>query len=180
MATFAPCCAPFASVRRFRVALQFVLILAGLHGLYQLERRTTDRFLDRPFTHLVTVAAAGVGQLLLPFPVEQRGNGVLGTDGAAVAVRSGCNGIEALFLMLAGILAVPAPAVTRARALATTLPLLFGLNLLRIVGLLYVMARHPQHISLVHDQVAQGVMVVAVFVLWLRYLGQDDVSAIRA
>jgi exosortase/archaeosortase family protein len=165
--------------RALRVAVLFLVILGALHGLYQLERRTTDRFLDRPFTALVTLAAEGVGRAVLPFPVEQRSGGVLGTEGAAVVVRSGCNGIEALFLMLAGILAVPAPLATRVRVLAMALPFLFFLNLLRIIGLLYVMAEHPDLIAFAHDQVAQGIMVVAVLVLWVRYLGRQDVAAIR-
>ena len=70
------------------------------------------------------------------------------------------------------VLAVPATWAVRGRALACYLPLLFALNLLRVVGLLYVLVRFPEHISLAHDQIAQGIMVVAVMLLWLRYLGR--------
>ncbi|MFP6645510.1 MAG: hypothetical protein VCF24_18405 [Candidatus Latescibacterota bacterium] len=66
----------------------------------------------------------------------------------AVVVRAGCNGVEALFLILAGVLAVPATWAVRGRALVCYLPLLFALNLLRVVGLLYVLARFPEQMSL--------------------------------
>ena len=72
----------------------------------------------------------------------------------AVVVRAGCNGVEALFLILAGVLAVPATWAVRGRALVCYLPLLFALNLLRVVGLLYVLARFPEQMSLAHDQIA--------------------------
>lgn len=58
----------------------------------------------------------------------------------AVVVRTGYNGVEALFLILAGVLAVPATWAVRGRVLVCSLPLLFALNQLRLVGLLYVLA----------------------------------------
>ena len=155
-----------------RVALLFLVYLGVLHGIYQFERRTTNRYLERPLTHAVTVASGYLAAVLLPFPVEQRGVSVLASEGTAVLVAAGCNGVEALFLILAGVLAVPAAWAVRGRALACYLPLLFFLNLLRVDGLLYVLVRFPEHISLAHDQIAQGIMVVAVFLLWLRYLGR--------
>ena len=90
----------------------------------------------------------------------------------AVVVRAGCNGVEALFLILAGVLAVPATWAVRGRTLVCYLPLLFALNLLRVVGVLYVLARFPEQMSLAHDQIAQGIMVVAVMLLCLRHLGR--------
>jgi len=87
-------------------------------------------------------------------------------------VAAGCNGVEAMFLILAGVLAVPAAWAVRARALACYLPLLFVINLLRVDGLLYVLVRFPEHMSLAHDQVAQGIMVIVVLLLCLRYLGR--------
>lgn len=160
-----------------RVALLFLLWLGMLHGVYQLERRTTNRYLEAPLTHAVTVASGYVGQVLLPFPVVMQGQSVLAAEGTAVVVAAGCNGVEALFLILAGVLAVPAAWAVRARALACYLPLLFVINLLRVDGLLYVLIRFPEHMSLAHDQVAQGIMVIVVLLLWLRYL--DRVTPAR-
>ena len=161
-----------------RTVALFLALLAALHGIYQLERRTTNRFLDRPVTYAVTVAAQAIAERLLPFPTVQHGGNVLATGGVAVVVRGGCNGVEALFLMIAGVLAVPAPAMARIKTLVIALPLLFGLNLLRIAGLLWVMVAHPDLIGIAHDQIAQGVMVVAVLLLWLRHLRRGDVAAI--
>ena len=72
------------------------------------------------FTRLVTIAADGLGNRVLPFEVERRGDITLGTVPSTLAdskdqplsttvvIRGGCSGIEALFLMIAGILALPA------------------------------------------------------------------------
>ncbi len=136
--------------RAGRVIGLFLLILALLHELYQAERRLLDgQIIDVPFTRLVTIAAEGLGNRVLPFEVERRGDIILGTVPSTLAdskdqplsttvvIRGGCNGIGALFLMIAGILALPASWPTRLRTLFRDLPLLFGLSLVRILGLLY-------------------------------------------
>lgn len=151
--------------------------LAALHGVWQLERRTTNRYLDRPLTVAVTAMSGLVADVILPFPVERRGDSVLASGNTAVIVRAGCNGAEALLLMLAGILAVPASSSMRLAALARYLPALFVLNLVRVVGLLFVMVRFPSSIGWMHDQVAQGVMIVAVLLMWMDHLRRLDLSA---
>jgi len=159
-----------AARSQVRTVLLFFVLLGGLNGIYQLEKRVDGRFIDLPYTRLVTAASERLAQVLLPFPVERRGPITLGSEGAAVVIRSGCNGIEALFLMLAGILAVPATWRQRGEALLTYLPLLFGLNLLRVLLLLYVMARHPDYIDIFHYQVGQGVMVIFVLIFWVHHV----------
>lgn len=176
-----------------RVIGLFLLLLAVLHGLYQAERRLLDgQLVDLPYTRFVTLAAEGLGNILLPFDIERRGDVTLGTHPNAthdptsadyvgnttVVIRGGCNGIEALLLMLAGVLALPAPWAMRLRVLACNLPILFALNLLRILALLYTMARHPGWIDVAHDQIAQGVMIIVVLLLWIRHV--DRVRALHA
>ena len=92
----------------------------------------------------------------------------LGSERSAIVVRHGCNGIEALLLMMAGILALPATWRTRLRALATYLPVLLVLNLFRVVALLYVFTVHPEYINVAHYQVGQAMMVVFV----MHYVGR--------
>ena len=47
-------------------------------------------------------------------------------------VKGGCNGLEAVFLMVAGVLAFPSPWKRRFLGLMAYLPILFFLNLLRV------------------------------------------------
>lgn len=154
-----------------RTAVLFFFLLALFNGVYQFEKRLLGgRWLDLPYTGLVTAAAAHVGQVLLPIPVERRGALTLGSGHAAVVVRGGCNGLEAVFLLLAGVLAFPAPWRDRGRALALYLPLLFVANLVRVLLLLLVMALMPQRIDLFHYQIGQGMLVVAVLALWVHHV----------
>ena len=163
---------PLSLRAQLRVALAFLLLLGLFNGVYQIEKRVSGRFLDRPYTRLVTAAAAHVAGWLLPIPVERRDDITLGSGHTAVVIRSGCNGLEAFFLLVAGILAYPASWCRRAQALLIYLPVLFLLNLLRVAGLLYVMAQYPDCIHTVHDQIAQGILVVFVFGFWVHYVHQ--------
>ena len=154
-----------------RTALVFVVLLGLFNAAYLLEKQHLGgRYVDFPYTALVTAASAVVGQWLMPIPVERRGEITLGSGNAAVVVRGGCNGIEAVFLLLAGVLAVPGSWRRRGRALLLYLPLLFAANLVRVLLLLYIMAAHPEYIDFFHYQVGQGMLVVLVLVLWAHHL----------
>jgi exosortase/archaeosortase family protein len=107
-----------------------------------------------------------------PAFAPKRGPITLGSDDAAVVIRAGCNGLEAVFLLLAGILAFPASWRQRGAALMTYLPLLFIVNVLRVLMLLFVMSQYPAHIDLFHYQIGQGIMVVFVMIFWVHYVRQ--------
>lgn len=153
-----------------RIILIFLLLLGLFNGVYQAEKRLSGRLLDTPYTRVVTALAASVSARLLPIPVTRQGDVTLGSENTAVVVRGGCNGIEALFLMAAGVLAYPASWRRRGRALLVYLPILFALNLLRVAALLYVMAVHPAQIDFYHYQVGQGILVAFVFGFWMQYV----------
>ena len=155
---------------RLRTLVAFFGILAVLNGAHQLDQRYFGEAVGMRYTELATVASSYVASMILPFAVVQRDSLTIGTDHTAVVIRSGCNGIEAIFLMLAGILAFPATWNQRLKGIVTFLPALFVLNLFRIVALLYVFTEYPEHIDLAHYQVGQAVMVLVVMVFWLRHL----------
>ncbi len=86
------------------------------------------------------------GALLLAIGQDVRMTGTL-IKGAsfAVNIRNGCNGLEAMVIFIAAVIAFPASSLTR-RALGTILGILFiyAINLLRVVGL-YLTGRYlPQ------------------------------------
>lgn len=155
---------------QLRVVLVFLALLAVFNGLYQAEKRLSGRYFDIPYSSLVTRSVAHLGVWLLPFPVVLKGDIALGTERSSVVVRGGCNGIEAIFLMVAGILAVPAPWHRRLLATAIYLPVLYVLNLFRVLMLVYVVVTYPAHFDTFHHQVGQGVMVIVVMALWVHYV----------
>ena len=155
---------------QLRVVVVFLALLAVLNGLFQVEKRFAGQYFDIPYSSLVTGSVAFLGGLLLPFTVTQQGGIALGTESCSVVVRGGCNGVEALFLMVAGILAVPAGWRQRLWAAAICLPVLYVLNLLRVLMLVYVAVSHPDSFDTYHHQVGQGLMVIAVMALWVHYV----------
>lgn len=156
-----------------RIALTFLLLLGLFNGGYQLEKFLSGRVLDMPYSSLVTAGAALAGTWLLPVPVERRGEITLGSGDTAVVVRGGCNGLEALFLMTAAVLAYPTSWRRRVQALVVYLPVLFLLNLLRVVMLLYVMAAWPAYIDTFHYQIGQGILVIFVFGFWMHFVRHE-------
>ena len=153
-----------------RVVVVFFAVLAVLNGLYQVEKRLSGQYFDIPYSSLVTSSVAYLGAWLMPFPVTVNGDIALGAGNNTVVVRGGCNGIEAIFLMVAGILAVPATSNRRLLATAIYLPILYILNLFRVLMLVYVVVVDPALFDTFHHQVGQGVMVIAVMALWVHYV----------
>ena len=157
--------------QHMKIVVTFLLLLALFNAVSQIEQRYSGRYIDIPYTSLVTGGAAFVGSLIMPFTIDRRGPVTLSAgDGVAVVVRGGCNGIEAVFLLLAGVLAFPVGWVNRARALILYLPLLFLLNLLRVLMLLWVLESAPQHMDIFHYQVGQAMMVLFVMLLWIHFV----------
>ena len=154
---------------QLRIVVVFFVALAVLNGLHQVEKRLSGQYFDIPYSSLVTSSVAYLGAWLLPFPVVVKGDIALGAERSTVVVRGGCNGIEAIFLMVAGILAVPATWNRRLLATAIYLPILYILNLFRVLMLVYVVV-DPALFDTFHHQVGQGVMVIVVMALWVHHI----------
>jgi len=83
-------------------------------------------------------------------------------------ILPGCEGTELFFLLLAGVVAFPAPWRAKTVGLALGLPLALALNVAR-VALLYVTVRdYPAQFELVHGYVAPTGFIVClgVFFSW--------------
>ena len=158
----------------WRLGVVFLGVLATLDLLYYAESKLELGLVDRPYTRLVAWSGAQVGRLVLPYPVRSQGAVIVADERNSILIASGCNGLEAIFLMVAGIVAYPATWQRRGRALAAYLPALFALNLVRIVALVHVAARHSQYMDLAHYQVAQGILILFVMAFWLNYIRSLD------
>ena len=89
----------------------------------------------------------------------------------AVDVKNGCNGVEAMLILLAAVLAFPAPWRSRLAALAAGALVIQVLNLVRVVSLFWLGAHHREVFDLFHTAVWQTLLIltaVGLFVLWSR------------
>lgn len=99
--------------------------------------------------------------------------------GFGVEIAAGCNGVEAMILLLAVILAFPAPWRHRLAGIAIGFVAIQGLNLLRIVSLFFLGMWHPSAFEWAHLYLWQALImldVVLVFLLWIRALPRAPAS----
>jgi len=159
---------------RWRLAVCFLLILGGLNLLYYAEKKLALGIWDQPYTRLVTWTAGSIAGLVLPYPIVTGGIAIVAEGRTTVVVVSGCNGLEAIFLIVAGILAYPATWHQRWSGLARYVPALFALNLVRVVFLVHIAHRHPTLMDISHFQVAQGILIVFVLFFWIHHVRRVD------
>lgn len=157
---------------RFRLA-RFILLFAILYAIlfWLLIGSGPVRFLNTAIHGLTrgqTVLAGEILQLLGE-PVTATGT-ALGGGGFACDVAEGCNGMSALTLLLAGLLAFPAPWRARGLGAFVLIPAVLLVNLIRIVGLYEVGAHCPSHFALSHVYGGQVFVILATAGGWWGWL----------
>lgn len=156
---------------RFVLIFLFVLI-----GLFTLEMLTSvQQALIEPFTALLANISAG---LILPFDNSVLAHGKVlqfGDTGFAVSIEAGCNGVEATIVLIAAVLAFPAPWRARLAAIALGFLAVQLLNILRIISLFYLGNWNLDIFSWVHLYLWPALImldVLIVFIVYLRYLSR--------
>lgn len=146
--------------------VKFLSIIVVLYIVIALNP-VNDRVIV-PFTEgITTVSAAmlrGIGQT-----AEVSEGTLIRTTGFVVDVKNGCNGIEAIILLIAAIGAYPAPLAHRIAGIIGASIALQAINLVRIAMLVWLGAHHPDIFQLFHVAVWQTVIIlisVLLFLLW--------------
>jgi len=133
-----------------------------------------------PFTGLLASASAA---LIAPFDpdVAAAGKILQFTDtGFAVSIEAGCNGVEAVIVLVAAVIAFPATWRQRLAAIGLGFVAVQALNLLRIISLFYLGDWNLALFSWVHLYLWPALIMLDVlvfFLLYLRYLAAQRVSA---
>jgi exosortase/archaeosortase family protein len=105
---------------------------------------------------------------------ERVGSAVLHPGGFAYEVSRGCTGLVPAALIAAAIGAYPAARYLRVVGIALAVPLMLGLNLVRLVHLFYLGVHRPAAFHFAHEVVWQGAVVIAVFVCWRGWIAWAD------
>ena len=90
---------------------------------------------------------------------------------ADLEIVRGCDGAGALFLLLAAILAFPASIKRKVIGLVLGALLMYCLNLVRLIGLYFLVAYHNGWFLLVHTYLAPTLLVVlaCLFFAWWAF-----------
>ena len=145
--------------------VKFFVVLLGAYLLIAWNP-VNDRVIV-PFTHVI---AAGSGSVL-----NAMGQGVTVTGTTirsarfGVNVNNGCNGVEAMLILLASIVAFPATFRARAAGLLLGALAVQILNAVRIVTLYLLGAYHPRLFDLFHTAVWQIVIILAAIGFFLAW-----------
>jgi exosortase H (IPTLxxWG-CTERM-specific) len=152
-------------MRRF--AILFVVILLGL---FAFELSPPGQALVRPWTAAV---AAVSSELIRAFDGDavSQGNVVHSVrTGFAMAIEAGCNGVEAMLVLLAGILAFPASWRWKLAGLAAGVVAIQVLNIVRIVSLFYLGQWNGPWFDWAHLYLWQALIMLDALVVWLLWM----------
>ena len=158
---------------------RFALIfLAITIGLFILEMQSAvQRAVIEPFTSVIAAISAGI---IVPFDSSVVSYGKIlqfGPGGFAVSIESGCNGVEATIVLVAAVLAYPAPWGARLLAIILGFLAVQVMNILRIISLFYLGSWNLDVFSWVHLYLWPALImldVLVVFIVFLRYLARRE------
>ncbi|HEY0782307.1 MAG TPA: exosortase H [Thermoanaerobaculia bacterium] len=85
----------------------------------------------------------------------------------AVNIRNGCNGVEAMLIFLAAVLAFPAPWRSRLLGLVLGIAAIQVVNLVRVVALYLTGVYFPKLFEASHTVVWQTIVILCGVLLWL-------------
>ncbi|MEO8505954.1 MAG: exosortase H [Acidobacteriota bacterium] len=143
----------------------FLLVLGG--GFTVLSINWVNDHLVEPFTGAIATASAGVLNLL--------GQGIIQTGTVltgsrfAVNIRNGCNGVEALIIFVAAVLAFPATWRSRFIGLALGTIAIQIINLIRVVALFLTGAYVPKLFESSHTVIWQSIVILCAVLLWIYW-----------
>lgn len=91
-------------------------------------------------------------------------------NGFAVSIEAGCNGVEAALILIAAMLAFPAPWPRKAIGIASGLLAVQVLNIVRVITLFYLGQWSASAFEWAHLYLWQALIMIDVLVVWLLWL----------
>jgi exosortase H (IPTLxxWG-CTERM-specific) len=151
-----------------RFFILFVVIQAALFG-GELTPVAQQYFVE-PWTSLLAQVSTSLVTLFDP-NVAATGKVIRSTtNGFAVSIEAGCNGVEATIVLLAAMLAFPAPWKNKLVGLASGVIAVQGLNVIRVISLFYIGQWNARVFDWAHLYVWQALIMLDVLIVWLIWV----------
>ena len=147
----------------------FVTVLALLFGIEMLKPVQTA--VIHPWTGFLAWFSA---QLMTVFDADVLSYGRIlqsKATGFGVSIEAGCNGIEAAIILIAGMVAFPAPWKLKLLGIAAGCVAVQAANVLRVISLYYLGKWDKEVFDFAHLYLWQALImldVLAVWLLWIR------------
>jgi exosortase H (IPTLxxWG-CTERM-specific) len=157
-----------------------VLFLVYLAILFPLELvPPVDHYVILPFTAAIAKVSVWIVGIFDPHAVAF-GNVLQSTaNGFAISIERGCNGVEAVIILVSAMLAFPAPWKNRLAGIALGFVAIQALNLVRIISLFYLGQWNQTWFQWFHLYLWQALIVLdalVAFLIWLRYLPREPAA----
>ncbi len=159
-----------------RFLLVFLVLLAG--GFTVISLNWVNDHAVEPFTAGVA-QASGAALSILGQDVTMQGT-VIRSSRFAVNIRNGCNGIEAMLIFLAAVLAFPASWRSRPIGLALGILAIQIVNLVRVVALFLTGIYFPRIFDSSHTVIWQTIVILFGVLLWIFWVNRFATSAAPA
>ncbi len=151
-----------------RFFVQFLVLQAVLFGA-ELTPWAQEYFVV-PWTNTLAAVSARLVTFFDP-SVIATGKVLQSTqNGFAVSIESGCNGVEATIVLVAAILAFPAPWKHRLMGLVAGIFAVQGLNIIRVISLFYLGQWNLDVFEWAHLYVWQALIMLDVLIVWLVWV----------
>ena len=158
-----------------RFALTFTFLLLALFTIELLD--PVQAAVIQPFTgFLADISVA----LIMPFDEHVSAYGRIishSQTGFAVSIEAGCNGVEAAIVLVAGVLAFPAPWRHKLLAIGGGFLAIQIMNIARIISLFYLGQWSLDLFTWMHLYLWPVLImldVLVVFLIYLRYLTRQS------
>jgi len=149
----------------------FLVFVAILGGLFLFELAPPGQSLVvTPWTSTLTKLSY---ELIAPFDPNVIAHGKViqnRSDGQGISIEAGCNAIEASIVLIAAILAFPAPWRHKLRGLAFGILAVQGINVLRVISLFYLVQWRADIFEFAHLYLWQALIMLDVLVVWLIWI----------
>lgn len=101
------------------------------------------------------------------------------TNGFAVSIEAGCNGVEATLVLIAAILAFPSTWKQKLWGLGLGFLAVQGLNVVRIISLFYLGQWSMTAFEWAHLYIWQALIMLDVLIVWLIWVRRINRDAAR-
>ena len=91
-------------------------------------------------------------------------------NGFAISIEPGCNGVEAAIILIAAMLAFPAPWKHRAIGILAGLFAVQALNVVRVISLFYIGQWSVNAFEWAHLYLWQALIMLDVLIVWLIWI----------
>lgn len=162
----------------FRFLALFVALLLAFFTIELLQ--PVQNAVVIPWTGFLAKMAAGLASAFDSNVLSQGKVMYDAVTGNGVSIEAGCNGVEAVLLLAAAVLAYPSSLKMKVLGLSLGFIAIQVVNLMRIITLYYMAGWDKEVFNFFHLYLWQALImldVLIVWLIWIRRVGREEMHA---